>query len=100
MERPREQELWYETNLDIFLNRWYANYEEARAGLEKHGGFLLPYRHHFFVCQPDVIQALGLDANDPDWEKIGYDLTQPADARAFERLRQKREEIIKARAQT
>ena len=60
MERDKA-ELWYETNLDIFLNRWYANYEEARAGLEKHGGFLLPYRHHFFVCQADVIQALGLD---------------------------------------
>ncbi len=48
MERARGPELWYQTNLDIFLNRWYANYSEARAGLEKHGGFLVPYRHHFF----------------------------------------------------
>ncbi len=23
--------LWYQTNLDVFLNRWYSNYEEARA---------------------------------------------------------------------
>ena len=99
MQRSQEPQLWYETNLDIFLNRWYANYDEARAGLEKHGGFLLPYRHHFFVCQADVIQALGLDPQDPDWEMIGHDLARPANADAFERLRQKREEIVKAREQ-
>lgn len=97
MEKSRASELWYETNLDVFLNRWYANYGQARAGLEKHGGFLLPYRHHFFVCQADVIQALGLDADDPDWKKIGYDLAQPADAEALERLHQKRKDIVKAR---
>jgi hypothetical protein len=100
MERSSAAELWYETNLDVFLNRWYANYDEARAGLEKHGRFLLPYRHHFFVCQADVIQALGLDPQDPDWEKIGYDLARPADADAFERLRQQRQQIVKTREQT
>ena len=97
MRERDKAELWYETNLDIFLNRWYANYQEARAGLEKHGGFLLPYRHHFFVCQADVIQALGLDPNDADWEIIGFDLAQPANQEAFERLRQKREAIVTAR---
>ena len=88
------EKLWYQTNLDVFLNRWYSNYEEARQSLDRHGGFLLPYQKHFFICQPDVISALGLDPADPDWEKIGYDSARPVDAAAFERLRQKREEVV------
>jgi len=86
--------LWYHPYLDVFLNRWYANYEEARGSLDRHGGFLLPYQKHFFICQPDVI-ALGLDPNDPDWEKIGFDCAHPGDAAAFERLREKRAEVVR-----
>jgi len=86
--------LWYHPNLDVFLNRWYSDYEEARQSLDRHGEFLLPYQKHFFICQPDVITALGLDPNDPDWEKIGYDCAHPLDREAFERLRQKREAVV------
>ena len=52
--------LWYQTNLDIFLNRWFSNYDDARRAREAEGGFLLPYKHHFFVCKAEVIRALGL----------------------------------------
>jgi hypothetical protein len=93
MDEPAGK-LWYETNLDVFLNRWYSNYEEAQRSLDHDGGYLLPYQRHFFICQPDVISALGLDPNDPDWEKIVYDCAHPRDAAAFERLRQKREEVV------
>ena len=86
--------LWYHPHLDVFLNRWYATYEEARGSLDRHGGFLLPYQKHFFICQPEVISALGLDPDDSDWEKIGYDCAQPRDAAAFARLRQKRENVV------
>jgi len=85
--------LWYHPYLDVYLNRWYANYDEARASLEADGGFLLPYQKHFFVCEPEVISALGVDPNDPDWEKIGHDCARPRDAEAFARLRQKREAV-------
>jgi hypothetical protein len=87
--------LWYQTNLDMFLNRWYANYDDARKALENHGGFLLPYQSHFFVCQQDVISALGLDPNDPDWEKIGHDCAQPKDLEAFARLSSVRENLVR-----
>jgi hypothetical protein len=90
---PRK--LWYHPYLDVFLNQWYANYEEARQSLGRHGGFLLPYQKHFFICQPDVIAALGLDPNDPDWDKIGHDCAHPLDAAAFERLREKREKVVR-----
>ena len=91
---PNSDKLWYQANLDVFLNRWFANYQEARQALDRDGGFLLPYRKHFFVCEADVIQALGLEPDDPDWEKIGRDGAQPKDQDAYQRLRDKRAQIV------
>jgi hypothetical protein len=79
--------LWYQTNLDVFLNRWYSTYADAQTARERDGGFLLPYKKHFFVCQADVIQALGLDPEVPDWEKVKWNAAQPAESEAFNRLR-------------
>ncbi|HSP63088.1 MAG TPA: hypothetical protein VLQ90_08920 [Pyrinomonadaceae bacterium] len=87
--------LWYQTNLDVFLNRWYSNYEEARRARESGGGFLLPYKHHFFVCEAEVIRAMGLEPDDPDWEKIKWDGARPVDCEAYQRLCEKREEIVR-----
>jgi len=69
MDQPDKDTLWYQSNLDVFLNRWYSSYADARKARENHGGFLLPYKSHFFVCEADVIRALGLEPDDPDWEK-------------------------------
>ena len=90
--------LWYHTNLDVFLNRWFANYEDARASLERDRGYLLPYRRQFFVCEADVISALGLEPDDPDWERINRDAARPTDLPAYERLRQKRENVLNQRS--
>src|SRR5712675_739498 len=86
--------LWYQPNLDVFLNQWFSNYEEARQALDSGGGFLLPYKNHFFVCEADVIQALGLEPDDQDWEKIGRDAAKPRDAEAFQRLRKRRIRVV------
>ena len=94
MDRANVDELWYQPDLDVFLNRWFASYEEARDSRERHGGFILPYRRHFYVCQPEVISALGLDPEDGDWRRVGYDAARPADAEAFARLREKRERVV------
>jgi len=91
---PNSDKFWYQANLDVFLNRWFANYQEARLALDREGGFLLPYRKHFFVCEADVIQALGLEPNDPDWERIGRDGAQPKDQDAYQRLCDKRAQIV------
>ena len=92
--------LWYQSGLDVFLNNWFSNYAEARASFEQRGGFLLPYQTHFFICQGDMIRALGLDPDDPDWEKIGHDCARPRDADAFARLREKRERVVRAASET
>ncbi len=46
-----------------------------------------------------MIQALGLVPDSPDWQKVGFDLADPADSEAFARLHQRRVQIVKAREQ-
>lgn len=83
----------YDPRMDTFLNRWFARYGNARASLEEEGGFLLPYKSQFFVCETGAIKMLGLNPDDPDWELIGYDWAKPRDPEAWLRLVGKREAV-------
>ncbi len=78
--------------MEVYLNRWFSTYEEAWEAREGEGGYLLPYRHHFFVAEAEAVRELGLDPDDPDWELIGFDWVRPLDPEAWERLREKREQ--------
>ncbi len=69
-----------------FLNRWFVDYAQAKESLEKEGGYLLPYRDQYFICESGFIEALGLDPNDPDWERIGRNGIEPADQAAWARI--------------
>lgn len=80
----------YAPRMDIFLNRWFTDYDEARASLDQDGGFLLPYKDQYMITEAGGIRELGLDPDDPDWEKIGRDWVKPNDTEAWERLRIKR----------
>lgn len=84
----------YDPRMDVFLNRWFARYDDARASLEEQGGFLLPYKRHFFVCEEGAIRVLGLDPDDPDWERIGQDGARPDDPEAWLRLGEKRDRVV------
>jgi hypothetical protein len=87
---PDEEPIMYVARMDAILSRWFTTYEEARASRESEGGYLLPYRNHFFVTTSEGIRELGLDPNDPDWARIGWDWVRPSDREAWERLREKR----------
>lgn len=89
--------LMYVESMDAFLNHWCSTYEEARALREAEGGYLLPYRSQFFVTVAEAIVELGLDPQDPDWERIGWDWVRPLDSEAWEFLRDKRRTVIAAR---
>jgi hypothetical protein len=89
--------LWYPRTLDVFLNRWFPSYEEALKSLRSEGGFLLPYRHQFFVCQAEAIRAMGLEPDDADWERINWDGARPVDTDAYQRLYEKRERAARGR---
>ncbi len=81
----------YVPRMDAFLNRWFTSYEAARTSLEAEGGYLLPYQNQVFVAEAGAIHELGLDPEDPDWERIGRDWVRPLDREAWERLVIKRE---------
>jgi hypothetical protein len=81
----------YTERMVLILNRWFTSYEEAQASLRSGGGYLLPYKSHYFVTQSEGIRELGLDPDDPDWAKIGWDWVQPKDSEAWQRLKAKRE---------
>ena len=72
--------------LSVFSNIWSAHYDEARRLREETGGYLLVYRKHFFIVDRYYVEALGLDPDDADWERLGRDWARPADPEARERL--------------
>jgi hypothetical protein len=76
-------------------NIWSASYEEARTIRAEHGGYLLAWRHQFLIVDRYYVETLGLDPDDPDWEKIGRDWVRPDDPGARRRLYEK---LIRSRA--
>ena len=80
----------YVPGMSAFQNQWFADYDEARQARLHEGGYLLPYRHYFFVTSREAIVELGLDPDDPDWDRIGFDWVQPRDEEAHARLRARR----------
>jgi hypothetical protein len=80
-----------------FLNLWFANYEEAKSYQQEKGGFLLPFKNQFFVCEASYITHLGLNAEDLDWKLIGYDWAYPNNKEAWQRLYKKWMQIQRKR---
>ncbi len=72
-----------------FLNKWFSNYAEAKSHRESAGGFLLPYKNQFYICDADYITHIGLDPYDPDWKLIAWDWIKPNDRTAWLRLNKK-----------
>ncbi|MCA8954304.1 MAG: hypothetical protein KDE27_32650, partial [Planctomycetes bacterium] len=59
--------------------------EASRIRAER-GDYLLAYRRDFLVVEHHYVRTLGLDPEDPDWQRIGRDWAQPGDLAARERL--------------
>ena len=81
----------YVPTMDAIVNRWFTSYESARASLQSEGGYLFPYGNQYFVTQGEGVRELGLDPDDPDWARIGWDWVRPLDPEARQRLLEKRE---------
>ena len=72
-----------------YLNLWFATYAEAKTHLQSEGGFLLPYKNQFFICNATYMKQIGFDPDDPDWKRIGSDWVQPSNQIAWQRLYKK-----------
>jgi hypothetical protein len=90
MMAREDQPTMYVESMDAVLNRWFTTYEEARGSLDSEGGYLFPYRNQFFVTSSEGVRELGLDPDDADWERIGWDWVRPLEAEAWVRLVAKR----------
>lgn len=78
--------LLYPAHFSSRLNIWCATYDEAREIRADNDGYLLAYQRHWFVAESGFIEALGLDPQDADWERIGRDWARPKDLAARTRL--------------
>jgi hypothetical protein len=76
----------FDAGKSVFLNHWCKTYEEASAIRRETDGFLFSYRDQYVVCTPELLADRGIDAYDPDWNRIGRDWVRPRDRRAFARL--------------
>ena len=74
------------TRHDRHLNSWFARYEEATAARGPSQPYLLAYRRQFLLCDRQYIRALGLEADDPDWDALGFNWVHPHDDAARVRL--------------
>ena len=95
-ETERFGALMYPPHCSAHWNIWSASYEEARSIHEAHGGYLLPYAHHFVIVDRHFLETLGVSAEDPDWARIGADFVRPACPEARHRLV---ERVVQARLQ-
>lgn len=69
-----------------YWNIWSASYDEARQIREEHGGYLLAYKRHFFIVDRHYIEMLGLDPEDPRWQRMARDWARPGDVGARREL--------------
>ncbi len=76
----------FEPNGGAFFNQWFSNYKEAKQILLQSGGYLLPYKNQFFICESGYIEYIGLDKDDTDWTAINYNWIEPGDMEAWQRL--------------
>lgn len=51
-----DETAWCPARLDAYLNRWFSDYGKARDARDREGGYLLPYKKRFFVCQVDLVR--------------------------------------------
>ena len=75
-------ELLYINGPGGFLNHWFANWDEANAQRVSSGGFLLAFKRQFVVVEPEYIRSIGLDPDDADWARLGWDWARPKELEA------------------
>jgi len=69
-----------------YWNNWFASYKKAKDVHKQSGGFLLPFRNQFFICEEGFVDELGIPAALPEWKEIGFDWVHPAHVKAWLRL--------------
>ena len=69
-----------------YWNIWVASYDEAQNIRAAHGGFLLGYKHQFFIVEEHYIRQLGINPGLHDWDILQRNWARPKDVDAWARL--------------
>lgn len=85
-EAAAEAPSFHTPRMESLVNRWFTSHDEAAASRRAEGGWLFSFGRQFVVTEAEGVRALGLDPDDPDWERVGFDLAVPRDRAAFARL--------------
>lgn len=69
---------WYAEKCMVYLNHWFATYEEARSYVEEHeNAFLLPYKAQYLVVDENYLKSTGMyDDCRESWQRIDRDLVE------------------------
>ncbi len=86
---------FYPAGSSRFWNNWFASYKKAKEVHAKSGGFMLPFRNQFFICEEGFVNALGLSSSSEEWQMIGFDWVHPANVRAWLRLNDAYAQLIR-----
>lgn len=62
---------------------WFDKYSDAVSFLNKGHAVLLPYENRYVVIQLKDLEHIGLDKDEPNWEKIQYNWVYPGDCDAL-----------------
>lgn len=79
-------EQFYPKSFTTYWNIWFAKYSQAKKVLDEGKGYLLPYKHQFFICEEHFVDSIGIPHTLPEWKLIGHDWIHPKNVKAWLRL--------------
>ncbi len=78
---PGEQ--FYPKGFTTYWNIWFAKYSQAKKVLDEGKGYLLPYKHQYFIVEEHFVDSIGIPHTMPEWEAIGRDWVHPLNVKAW-----------------
>jgi hypothetical protein len=88
---------FYPKGFTTYWNIWFAKYSQAKKVLNEGKGFLLPYKHQFFIVEEHFVDSIGLPHTLPEWKEIGNDWVHPRNVKGWLRLNELYASVIKDR---
>ncbi len=90
-------EQFYPKGFTTYWNIWFAKYSQAKKVLDEGKGYLLPYKHQYFIVEEHFVDSLGLSHTLPEWKTIGNDWVHPKNVKAWLTLNEQYSVILKER---
>ncbi|NUN70711.1 MAG: hypothetical protein HUU02_13495 [Bacteroidetes bacterium] len=90
-------EAFYPKGYTTYWNIWFAKYSQAKKVLDEGKGYLLPYKHQYFIVEEHFVDSIGIPHTMPEWEAIGRDWVHPRRVKEWLRLNSVYERAVDAR---